>query len=351
MLRKYNLDIILIVIFICVMAYIVYYYFIVPSKNTKNLIENLTMEHFDNKKAKNNDKKKKKLKSEDVELYQAIIDIYHDILQVNPTPSELMGFFEKVKHGVIDLEELKYQLNDELRQMKRINLTGLSKEEPKPKTKKIIKKKKVNKQTDEKKSVDDYNLANELDKDIAEERVIRINKTGEYSNLFDKDEEFIKKHLKELDESEQKKKALIIQNPVIYNVYNSDNNSDTKKETTIDKLSQLNAADISKIVYDEDGNLNAEGCKWMYDKSRGYYDKWDQRNFNEVNYKCKLASQQTYDDMLLRDDQKSWQESWPRRSNSLHCNLKDKEKCDTVMLPTETSLIGTFIHSNDLKKK
>ena len=350
MLRKYNLDIILTIIFVCLVAYVIYIYFILPSYETKKIVERLTMEHFDNKSdsssSNKNKSKKNKLKQEDYKLYQDIINIYYDILQINPPPAELLGFFERVKAGVIDLDELKYQLTDEYRQLKRIKLLGLTEDEsepkqkPKPNEKNIVKKeskKSFKKNNEKKKTMDDY----DLDKDIEEGRVIKVNKTGSYSTLFDKNEEFVKKHLKELDESEQKKKALIIQNPTIYNIYNSDNNYDTRKKTTVDKLGELNAADISKIVYDEDGNLDKNACAALLDEAQGHYKFKKNRDMDELNMKCNLTQDQKYDEpMHLRNDQ-TW--TLNHLGNRVYCDVDKKDKCAVIELPVESSLVGTFL--------
>ena len=198
------------------------------------------------------------------------------------------------------------------------------------------------KQNNDRKKGNDYNNNNEstktqngFDLDIDEDRVIKIDKTGEYTTQFDDNEEFIKEYLQEVGKDDKKNKTLILSKPTINNTYNTYTTPSTLEKTTL-----LENPYESEVVLGDDG-LSVDKCAAILNDATTLSKLQEERNKNELNFRCAISSDVLEKDkkMVLREDQ-NW--SIPQ-DNRLHCNIDENNKCDVVRLPTNTTLVGSFL--------
>jgi len=349
------------IVFLITVIYLIYTFNANANYSRNTILEKFSIEHFDNNKSKSNKNTFDKLSKEDSKLYEEIIHIYFEVLDRFPIPLELMTFFDKIKSGVLDLDELKDQLTDEIREIQRLNITTnkISIDERKEKKKgekkkgkkffnsnneynknvnKIMNEVKEENKNKEKKNVNkekDKKTQNGYDLDIDEDRIIKIKKSGDYTTQFNDNEEFIKTYMQEVGKDDKKNKTLILSNPKIYNTYNTYQTPSTLEKTTL-----LENPYESEVVTGDDG-LIKDKCASILNNSTALSKLQEERNKNELDFKCAISTDVLEKDkkMVLREDQK-----WTiPQDNRLACNIKDGDKCDVVRLPTDTTLVGTFL--------
>jgi hypothetical protein len=151
------------------------------------------------------------------------------------------------------------------------------------------------------------------------------------SEIPDDDTELIAKYV---DEMKKGKSSMILERPNIFNIYHS--GGEGASTSQLDDLSNITGQDFSKLINGQ--TLDKDACAKELDKTQKESTLRDERNFEELSYKCNLSDKKHKDMTLFPNFQ--W--SIPQ-NNSMSCKIANE--CSVMPLNDQTSLIGTLLET------